>query len=156
MPDHARVWLYTSERKLTAEETRFLHENMKAFTDRWTAHGAKMTAHHVFLHDCVLVLVADEQRAAASGCSIDDSVRTIKAIGEGLKVDFFNRHRVVYQKETGEWENKSASEFWALRKANVVTAQTKLVNPLCNSWGEFVREGVVEFENSWHQQMWEH
>jgi hypothetical protein len=154
MPENARIWIYTSNRMLTPGEVTKLNAAMSAFTDDWTAHGAKMKATHIVLHDSVLVLVADEQKAAASGCSIDDSVRTIKAMGEELGVDFFNRHRVVFQNQGGEWENKSAADFWALRKAEVVLESTRLVNPLCTNWKEFVEDGEIEFAKSWHQKMW--
>jgi hypothetical protein len=155
MPPHSRVWIYTSDRELTTEEQSVLHLKMQDFTDRWTAHGSRLEATYTFLYNSVLILIANEQKAMASGCSIDDSVKEIKQLGSQLGVDFFNRHRVVFQESGGNWTNKGIAEFWALRKAGVVTAETLVVNSLCTTWGEFVNSGEVQFAYSWHQQMWE-
>lgn len=155
MPHHSRVWIYTSDRILIIEEQALLHKTMRAFTDRWTAHGSRLEATYTLLHNSVLILIANEQKAMASGCSIDDSVKEIKQLGSDLGVDFFNRHRVVFQEKEGLWANKGVAEFWALRKAGVVSAETLVVNPLCTTWGEFVNSGEVPFAHSWHQEMWE-
>ena len=40
--------------------------------------------------DKKIVLIADEEKATASGCSIDSSVKCIKSIGSQLNIDFFN------------------------------------------------------------------
>ncbi len=132
-----------------------MHTTMKNFTERWSAHGSRLEATHVLLHNSVLVLVANEQKAMASGCSIDDSVKEIKQLGNSLRVDFFNRHRVVFQEKQGEWVNKGVAEFWAMRKAGLVTSETLVVNPLCSNLGEFVNSGEIPFAQSWHQEMWE-
>jgi hypothetical protein len=155
MPSHSRVWIYTSDRILTIEEQALLHKFMQEFTDRWTAHGSRLEATHALLHNSVLILIANEQKAMASGCSIDDSVKEIKQLGSNLGVDFFNRHRVVFQEKEDSWTNKGVAEFWAMRKAGLVTSETLVVNPLCSTLGEFVNSGEIPFAQSWHQEMWE-
>jgi hypothetical protein len=44
-----------------------------------------------------IILAADEQANAASGCSIDDSVRTLKKLGAELNIDFFDRTQVAFK-----------------------------------------------------------
>ncbi len=43
-----------------------------------------------------IIIAADEQLNAASGCSIDDSVRVLRTLGAELSIDFFNRNNVPF------------------------------------------------------------
>lgn len=97
LPDHARVWIYQSERKITSEEKSTISEGLEAFTQQWTVHGQPMDASFTVLHDQFIILAANDQ---ASGCSIDSSVRAIKSLGDQLRVDFFNRNLIAFQKDS--------------------------------------------------------
>ncbi len=96
LPAHSRVWIYQSNKLFTAEQKQILSEALQAFTESWTAHGSPMKASFQLPYDHFIVLAADEQSTSASGCSIDDSVRTIKAIGNKIGVDFFDRKNVAF------------------------------------------------------------
>lgn len=98
LPPHSRLWIYQSNKLFTAEQKQILSDALRAFTDSWTAHGAPMKASFQMPYDHFIVLGADEQSTSASGCSIDDSVRTIKAIGNQLGLDFFDRKSVPFLK----------------------------------------------------------
>src|SRR6188768_266542 len=95
LPDHARIWIYQSERKITSEEKTIISDTLEAFTQQWAVHGQPMDASFAVLHDQFIILAANDQ---ASGCSIDSSVRTIKNLGDQLGVDFFNRNLIAFQK----------------------------------------------------------
>ena len=96
LPPHSRLWIYQSNKLFTAEQKQILSETLRSFTETWTAHGAPMKASFQLPYDHFIVLAADEQTASASGCSIDDSVRTIKMIGNDLGLDFFDRKNVAF------------------------------------------------------------
>jgi hypothetical protein len=49
-------------------------------------------------HDHFIILAADEHYAEASGCSIDDSVRTIRAASERTGLNFLDRTTVAFKK----------------------------------------------------------
>ena|SRR5688572_21386465 len=98
LPDHARIWIYQSERKITSDEKTIISEGLQAFTHQWTVHGQPMDASFVVLHDHFIILAANDQ---ASGCSIDSSVRAIKSLGDQLHIDFFNRNLIAFQKSNG-------------------------------------------------------
>lgn len=99
LPPSSRVWIYQSNKLFTQEQKQILSEALQAFTDSWTAHGAPMKASFQLPYDHFIVLAADEQSTSASGCSIDDSVRTIKAIGSTTSLDFFDRKSVAFVKD---------------------------------------------------------
>ena len=56
-----------------------------------------MVAAGSVLYDRVLVVGLDEQRAGATGCSIDKLVGFIRAQGQKTGVDWFYRHQVVWR-----------------------------------------------------------
>lgn len=96
LPDHARIWIYQADRKLTVAEKNTISEALKTFTQQWLVHGQPMEASFDIAYDRFVILAANDQ---ASGCSIDSSVRTVKELGEKLSVDFFNRQLVSFKNE---------------------------------------------------------
>src|SRR5690349_14341192 len=97
LPNHARIWIYQSERKISPGEKAIISDALQAFTQQWTVHGQPMDASFAVLHDQFIILAANDQ---ASGCSIDSSVRTIKTLGDQLRIDFFNRNLIAFQNGT--------------------------------------------------------
>ena len=97
LPDHARLWVHTADRELTAAEQAGVLKDLAEFLGGWAAHGAALTAAGMLLHDRVLAVGLDEQRAGATGCSIDKLVGFVRAQGEALGVDWFDRHQVLWR-----------------------------------------------------------
>jgi hypothetical protein len=158
LPDHARLWVYTADRDLTAGEQEAVLQALARFLEGWAAHGAALTAAGALLYDRVLLVGLDEHRAGATGCSIDKLVGFVRAQGESLGVDWFDRHQVVWRQPGEEaWQTTRTAEFWALRKAGVVHGETEVVDPLARTVGEARsdREILVSaFDESWHAEMW--
>ena len=106
----------------------------------------------------VLVVGLDEQRAGATGCSIDKLVKFVRRQGESLVVDWFDRHQVLWRQPGEEgWKAARTAEFWALRKAEVVHGATEVVDPLARTVGAARSERgflVSAFDESWHAEMW--
>lgn len=96
--DHARVWIYQSNRKLNSDETKIISEALSSFTEGWLVHGRPMEASFDIRWNQFVILTADEGVNAASGCSIDDSVRTLKRLSTELHTDFFDRALVTFKK----------------------------------------------------------
>ncbi len=99
LPDHSRVWIYTTPRPLTVEEQEFISARMSNFVADWAAHGAKLNADFTILHNRFIIIVVDEGPQNATGCSIDSCVHELQRIGQELKIDFFDRMNIVYRDE---------------------------------------------------------
>ena len=158
LPGHARLWVHTADRDLTAVEQEAVLQELAGFLDGWAAHGAALTAAGAILYDRVLVVGLDEQRAGATGCSIDKLVGFVRAQGEALGVDWFDRHQVLWRQPGEEaWQATRTAEFWALRKAGVVHGKSEVIDPLASTM-EGARSGgallVKDFDESWHAEMW--
>lgn len=158
LPGRARLWVHVADRGLTAEEQEALAAHLAAFLSEWSAHGAALAAAGRMLYDRVLVVGLDEEQAGATGCSIDKLVSFLRAHGASNRIDWFDRHQVLWR-QPGEnaWNATRTPEFWALRKAEVVHAGSEVVDPLAACLEDAGAAGqmlVKRFDESWHADMW--
>ena len=68
---NGRVWIFTSNRKLTTREVDKINAKFDVFCQDWSAHGSQLKASFQIFNDQILVLGADEDFEQVSGCSID-------------------------------------------------------------------------------------
>lgn len=97
LPDHSRIWVYQSNRKLNCQELNIISDTLRAFTKRWNVHSTPLPSSFDMRFDQFVILAADEDAFSASGCSIDDSVRTIKDLGKLISADFFDRTQMAFK-----------------------------------------------------------
>lgn len=99
---NSKVWIYTADRDLTAQDLNEIDAAMNLFLPEWAAHGNALFGGYAVERNRFLILVVDEVQATASGCSIDTSVRFIKELGAKIGVDFFNRMNMVIEEGTNQ------------------------------------------------------
>lgn len=153
MPSTARVWIYQANRTLQENEMNKVMDHCRAFVQQWAAHGQSLAADVIQKYNRFVIFVVDEQVAQVTGCSIDKSVKLMQDIGAQLDVDFFDRMQITYL-EDGELKDSRMHDFWAMRKANVVSDETTVFNNLLQTWGEFQERWEGPFAQSWHADMW--
>lgn len=130
--DNSRVWIYTSPRVLSDDEVQMIRKELDIFTDNWAAHGSQLKAKGDVLENRYIVIAADESQTGASGCSIDTSVQFIRALGQELNLDLFNR--MYFFSEEG-----TKIHFSDLADANV-----KVFNSLAANLGRLRSDWLVE------------
>lgn len=153
LPDHTRIWIYQADRPLKPSERQLVESELERFIGQWAAHGKPLAAGFEIIADRWVVVGVDEGHEPASGCSIDASVHCLKTLGEHLGVDFFNRTLVVWE-DQGEMKCDPMHDFWARRKAGIVTDETLVFNNLATTLGELRKGEMVPFKASWHAEMW--
>lgn len=130
---NSKVWVYTSNRLLSSEEQTFIQKEIDIFTNNWAAHGSGLKADGIVEYDQFIVLSVDESNVQASGCSIDTSVKFIKAVGEELNVDFFDRLNLVLEKN-GEFKRSHISELKESADWNVFNPMITDLKGLREDW----------------------
>jgi hypothetical protein len=111
LSDEARVWIYPASRPFSSDECDQITTKLNAFLTQWTAHGASLNAAVTIPYNRFIVIALDESQQAATGCSIDASVK-IKSVTENTIV--FN-HLVVNKGEfLTQWE-VPAHQSWHAR-----------------------------------------
>ena len=96
LPAHARIWIYQANRPLTDAELAAVQPTLTQFAAEWTSHGRSLAASAAFLHHQFLVIGLDEAVADASGCSIDSSVRFVRALEEALNVTLLEKSQLAF------------------------------------------------------------
>ncbi len=99
MPDHARLWVYQSNRPFSESEKTIVGDYLQSFVSQWAAHGNPLAASFSIEHDQFIVLAVDESTHQASGCSIDASVGIIRNIEREFGVALLDRSQVAFKLE---------------------------------------------------------
>src|SRR5690606_33112596 len=87
-PDDARLWLFATDRDLSADEHAAVLDAMQSFTASWTSHRRPVPAEAALLDGRVLAVAAQlaegEVNAGVSGCGIDSLQRAVDALADRL------------------------------------------------------------------------
>ncbi|MTG97629.1 MULTISPECIES: ABC transporter ATPase [Myroides] len=151
MPDHSRIWIYQSNRKFSDEEVQEIEKTLQAFVEEWVAHATPLTASFEVKYNRFIILAVDQDMHAASGCSIDASVRVIQEFEAKYNVDLLDKMNVTYK--TGDFiAFKTLIEFKQLVKSKAVSANTIVFNNLVNDLGEYREFWEVPASESWHSR----
>ena len=151
LPDHARIWVYQSNRKFSEEEVTLIQQKTEAFLTDWTAHGANLEAAVEMKHQRFIVIGLNQENASASGCSIDASVHFIQSLEKELDVDLLDKMNVTYY--NGEFiAHKSLTDFRKMAKNKSVSKNTVVFNNLVNTKEEYLENWEVPASESWHSR----
>ena len=149
----SRVWVYTSDRPLTAPETTYAQAQLTAFCQQWTAHNQALLATAEVFENQFVLLMVDETQAGASGCSIDKSVHFLERLGQAIGADLFERMRFGWVDAEGVLRMSPREEFADLVKTGHIGNTTWVVNSLVQTKRELEEKWLMPFEHSWHRRL---
>lgn len=148
LPDYARIWIYQSNKKLDPKSISILSETLKTFTENWMVHGKPMHASFDIRFDRFIILAANEGINAASGCSIDSSVRTLKEIGHALQIDFFDRSEVAFKNGDDVFTSNITNLKNSLSKGDW-NADTLMFHNLITKKSQLETAWLIQSKSSW-------
>jgi hypothetical protein len=150
LPDAARLWIFSAERRLAPEERDALLREVDGFLDQWAAHGQPLTCARDVRHDRFVMVAVDEAAAGVSGCSIDALTRRLRDLERRLGVALLDNGPVHYRGDDGV-ERVSRAAFGSLAAAGAVTPDTVVFDNTVATVGE-VRAGKWEraARETWH------
>lgn len=148
LPPQARLWIYQANRPLTEAEQAEIKPLLQRFATEWSSHGKGLQASAGLLHDRFLVLANNEAATAASGCSIDASVRFVKELEERFGVSFFDRSQLAFLKE-GEVEAVAMNDLKSKVAAGDIDKNTLYFDTLVNNYGELQQAWPKPAGTSW-------
>lgn len=151
MPKSAKIWIYQANRKMTDDEVATANELLRGFVENWAAHSTPLKASYQIKYSRFIILAVDQEYHAASGCSIDESVRIIQELEQKFEIDLLDKMNVTYK--TGEFiAHKSLIDFKKMAKEKAVNANTVVFNNLVNTIEEFEEFWEVPAGESWHSR----
>lgn len=95
LPDSSRVWIYQSQTEIAKDVQESLQRDMKLFVSNWANHGKGLHGDSFILENYFIILVVDESKINASGCSIDSSTRFLKEMEKKYNLSLMNRLQVL-------------------------------------------------------------
>lgn len=148
MPDACRVWVFATQRWLTAEESASLRSEMTAFVSGWQAHGKDLLAGFDLLFDCILVVAVDETKEPPSGCSIDKVFHLLKMQNEKWQLDFFQR-TLIWAWVGNELCIYDYPSLLKALKEGEVEMKTPVLNTLPATLGDLRNKQFISLSDSW-------
>ena len=148
MARDSRVWLYQSDRDLTAEEQNYILEQTEKFLNTWVAHGPNLNSSVKIFYKRFLVILVDEKFASVSGCSIDSSVRFVKALETELNVNFFDRTKVAFL-DDGNVFLESLNKIKNRISEGIISGDTLTFNNLIKNKAELEESWMVPASETW-------
>src|SRR5690606_19777140 len=123
-----KIWIYQADRFLSDKEVDEIAIELSAFVAAWTAHGSALAGKGYIKYNLFLILEVDETQAGVTGCSVDSSVRFIKALEQKFSVNFFDRMKVSFKDATGAIRLVDRADFEHLIRQGDVTRDTIVFN----------------------------
>ena len=148
----SRVWVYPANRFLTYDELDIARARLYPFLSSWVAHDKALYTYGNVFHRRFLVLFVDEtQASAASGCSIDASVRFVKDLGADLGVDFFDRmtYHYLIDEEIYEVRHGALDDAYS---SGMVEDSTLFFDPLVKTKEDFIKRWIKPLKDSWQSK----
>ena len=145
---NGRVWIFTSNRKLTTHEADEINAKFDVFCQDWSAHGSQLKASFQIFNNQILVLGADEDFEPASGCSIDRSTAIFQEIDQTLQIDLFNRMNLAFQ-ENDEIVIVRMADIQSAYDLKKITDSSIFFDNSLNSLHDIRTRWKVPFCKSW-------
>jgi len=152
--ENSRIWIYQANRVLNPVEQEQIQRRLNDFTSQWQAHGHQLTALAEIRYHRFIILMVDEARAGATGCSIDKSVNLMKELEDEFNINLFDRLNIAYR-TSEDVTSCTREEFEALIETGKVTEDTIVFNNLVPTIKELNSKWEVPFKDSWHAQVFE-
>lgn len=151
LPENARIWIYQANRKLSDDEIHFISEKTQLFLEQWTAHGSDLEAGFEIKYHRFIIIGLNQEKATATGCSIDASVHFIQSLEKALGVELLDKMNVTFY--NGDFiAHKSLSDFRKMAKARSVSKNTIVFNNLVQTKAEYLENWEVPAKDSWHNR----
>jgi hypothetical protein len=154
MADDSRVWVYCANRSFTEEEKTWIISKLVAFCNQWNTHGALMPTSFDIQHDQFILLMVDESKMGASGCSIDSSVRVLREIEQHLRVEILDAGKVAFLSE-GHVEVVKLHQVSSVINEGKLKPDTPVFNPSVSKKGELKEKWHIPASDSWLSRYFE-
>lgn len=151
LSDQSRVWVYQVNRELSDDELEKVRPLIYDFLEQWTAHDQHLLAYGNIFHRRFLALFVDESKYAASGCSIDKSVKFIETLGRTIGVDFFDRMSACYLR-FDQIHSVKLSDLKLLYHNGVIDGTTLFFDHLVKTKKDFIESWLVRLDQSWYKR----
>ena len=148
-PDESRVWIYQADKPFNEADIIEINEEIDRFCQQWTSHNNDLRSLGGVMHDQFVVLVVDETRSSASGCSIDKSVVFIKYLEQKYGRRLLERNNVAWLDEEEHIHTLPLSDLKKAVAEGHIGMGTKVFDNLVATRKDYLSRWTVPLGESW-------
>lgn len=153
LPDTARVWVYGADRELDDDGQEKLLKTVDSFLDQWAAHGTPLSSSRDWREGRFLTVAVDQERAGASGCSIDVLFRNLKSLEDALGAKLVPSGLVYYRASDGHVRAVTRDEFSEAAARGEIDKDTEVFDLSVTSLAEWKGRFKSRAADSWHRSL---
>lgn len=143
-----RVIVYPASRPFSPRESKAITEKLYDFLATWAAHGKPLASSFKIERNQFLVICVDEEKEAASGCSIDALTTVIREIDQEFQLGFFDRMKASYV-ENGEVKTMKLTDFRNALRDGTLSADIEVFDFSKSSYVSFLSDFLLPLKRSW-------
>src|SRR5215207_2389354 len=153
LPDSARVWVYGADRELNSDAEKELLQTVDSFLDQWAAHGTPLDAARDWREGRFLTVAVDQEKAGASGCSIDVLFRNLKALEPRVGAQLVPSGLVYFRGRNGKIEAVARDQFSELAERGEIDDNTRVFDVPVVTLAEWRARFDSKARDSWHRAL---
>ena len=141
--DNSRVWLYSSETKITDKQELFINNKLFAFLSTWQHHGIDLFCSSKIFHNRFIIVALDENLNSVGGCAMDKLQELILNFEDELKISLFSRLNIfIHQKNDIECISLNKLKYHKnINKDSLFYDLTITKKQQINSWLKRIGDG---------------
>lgn len=143
-----RVIIYPASRSFTPKESKVITEKLYDFLSTWAAHGKPLSSSFKIEKNQFIVVCVDEEKEAASGCSIDALGQVMKAIDEEFQLGLFDRMKASFV-ENGEVKTLKLQDFRKGLRDGEISSDIQVFDFSKNTYVAFLSDFLLPLKRSW-------
>ena len=143
-----RVIIYPASRSFTPKESKVITEKLYDFLSTWAAHGKPLTSSFKIEKNQFIVVCVDEEKEAASGCSIDSLGGVMREIEAEFQLGLFDRMKASFV-ESGEIKTLKLQDFRKGLKEGTISKDIEVFDFSKNFYIEFLSDFLLPLRRSW-------
>lgn len=147
LTESSRVWIYTSERPLFANEHAHISERLKQFASNWQSHQKEVVSSYKIIEDRFVVIACDET-SDVSGCGIDKSVHLMQELEKETSISFMDK-TIVYFITDSTIQKANLKELRLLIENNLIRPDTLFYNTLVTNIEQLHSQFKITASQGW-------
>ncbi|QFG52172.1 hypothetical protein [Chryseobacterium sp.] len=143
-----RVIIYPASRPFTPKESKVIAEKLYDFLATWAAHGKPLSSSFKIEKNQFIIVCVDEEKEAASGCSIDSLSGIMRELDQEFNLGLFDRMKASFV-EDGEVKTMKLQEFRKGLKEGNISQDIEVFDFSKNSYIAFLSDFLLQLNKSW-------
>lgn len=143
-----RVIIYPASRPFTPKESKVITEKLYDFLATWAAHGKPLSSSFKIEKNQFIIICVDEEKEAASGCSIDALGGVMREIDQEFQLGLFDRMKASFV-ENGEIKTMKLQDFRNGLRTGEIPQNIEVFDFSKNTYVAFLGDFLLPLKRSW-------